>query len=137
MTDAGRSLILALALLAACSRAERDPRPTPESTSSRQQLFELRSGVWVNLHQRLYAETSFPGPAAPQHGFDRLVDAERETWESARAVYRRQIPERDQLTPLSPELAALNHRLSEQGDAADLTTAGIDPDFAMYLQAAA
>ncbi|HET9621398.1 MAG TPA: hypothetical protein VFP84_08540 [Kofleriaceae bacterium] len=126
--------IAALAL-AACAPAPVAPAPAPAS-----RLFDLRSSFWLDLHQRLYAESSAPAArqhAPPQDGAERFTPAERATWDAALAFYRRWLAERDFLTELTPPLVALNDHLHHQRDPSRLDAAGLDPALAAQLTAAA
>lgn len=134
MSDMSRLLkvVLSVALLAGCAT------PRAGAPAAQRRLFELRSGFWVNLHQRLMAETDPPRVrAAPQAGADAFTPEERTAWEAALAVYRRRIPERGPLTPLSDELVQLNQQLSSAEAAPHLQGTGVDPEMAGALQSAA
>ncbi len=106
---------IALATLATCACQPTAPAPANAWAAERAQpLFELRSSFWVNLHQRLYAETSDPGArqhARPQQGADAFSPAERATWNAALAFYQRWIPSREFLTELSDLESVERHKL--------------------------
>jgi hypothetical protein len=109
------------------------PAAAPKEPTVRHEsppLFDFHVDFWVNLHQRLYAETS---PRAPAGEGD-LADE----WRSALDVYRRELPERGMNRVFDdPRLVDLNRRLSAAGDAPTLSGAGIEPRLGAALEAAA
>jgi hypothetical protein len=109
------------------------PPPRPERA-----WFELGSHLWLNLHQRLFAETN-PARwrATAQAGADSFTPDERAAWDAALDLYRKRIPQRDPRTPLSDELVELNQRLANRVDEAPLTGSGIDDELNARLTAAA
>ena len=126
--------LLSLIVLASCAAGSHAPaRIAPAVTP----LLDLRSSFWINLHQRLYAETSPTRPASPQPGAEAFAPAERAIWEAALAFYRQQVPERTFATPLSDEQLEVKQRLAQQGNAADLHAAGLAPALTAQLEAAA
>src|SRR5438045_3954969 len=80
------------------------------SASIRAPLFDFHVGFWVNLHQRLYAESGRHGVREPLRA---ASAADQEIWERAVAVYRQHWRERDLLTLLEDEsLVRLNRQLA-------------------------
>jgi hypothetical protein len=131
-----RKLAIALILLGACARHANPPATgAVEATERPRQLFALHSSFWVNLHQRLYDETSLRGHASLQGGSASLGPDDRERWSAVLDFYRRRFPERDFGTPLP--LVDLNRQLAQQGDGPTLTAAGLDPELAQHLESAA
>jgi hypothetical protein len=120
-----RAPLLVLLLLAtACAAAP----PAPP-------LFDVHVGFWVNLHQRLYAESGQrPVP-------DRLVAAtpdEQAIWDGAVAAYRTRYPTRDVMTLLTnAELVRANQTLSLAEAAADLDATDVPAPLRAILAAAA
>jgi hypothetical protein len=109
------------------------PVQTPVESRPRPARFELHSGFWVNLHQRLYAEAAPPGRGGPPEVF-----TDDPAWSGAVAYYRGAFPVNDRLSLLFHEpLRALNIRLSSLADAADLRGSGLAPELSAPLEAAA
>jgi hypothetical protein len=103
-----------------------EPRPRPA-------LFEMHSGFWVNLHQRLYAEASPARPGAAPAGF-----TDEPAWTGAVEYYRGAFPVSEWLGLLDhAPLVAMNLRLSSLADAADLGGSGLAPELTAKLEAAA
>lgn len=102
-------LILALAVAA---RAQ----PAPKAND----IFDFRSGFWLNLHQFLWAEAA---SAAPKSG-------DSPEWQKALDYYRLEVVAQDSL---SPRMADLNNRLSQAGSGADLADSGVDSQIATVL----
>jgi hypothetical protein len=130
-----KSLVLAALLsLAACAAPVHETAPaTAHETAppAPVALFDFHVGFWVNLHQRLYAETSrgAPAPAAWQSD---------PAWQEALAAYRQAIPRRDFMTLLKDEqLVALNRELAAAENEPHVPAAHIDPALAAALERAA
>jgi hypothetical protein len=115
-----RSLLLFLAACGASAATPPVPMPRqPATPPAARPLFELHSSFWVNLHERLYAESD---PRVPSS------DPSSEAWATAIEAYRRRYPDRSLGGLFSDELVALRARLDAAGE--DETPAGIDPELA-------
>jgi hypothetical protein len=94
-------------------------------------LFDFHVDFWVNVHQRLYAETS---PRAPE---PLAWEAADPVWQGALGFYRGEFPERGFLTIMeNPRLVDCNRRLSVLGAGTDVRAAGVDAGLADVLSAA-
>jgi hypothetical protein len=115
---------------AAAPAASRAAAPEPAGA-----LFDFHIGFWVNLHQRLYAESGLrpvPDPLRAPAVEDQAA------WDTAVALYRQRFPQRDLLTLLTnEELARLNHELGSAEPASDLAASGVAPELRAALEAAA
>lgn len=136
-----RALVTGVFVLASCAT------PRPPATTSRPEvapvaapaaarpLFDFHVGFWVNLHQRLYAESGVrpvPDPLRASAAEDQAA------WDAAIALYRRRYPERGLLTLLShDELARLNHQLGSVEAAPDLSASEVAPELRAALESAA
>jgi hypothetical protein len=87
-------------------------------------IFDLRSSFWVNLHQFLCDQAMEKQP--PETG--------SAAWREAVAYYRREVTRHDHL---SDEMAALNNRLSQAGNADTVAGTGIDPKLTAVLESVA
>lgn len=83
-------------------------------------IFEFHNGFWVNLHQFLYHEATASKPESP----------DSPEWLAAIEYYRREIVPQGEM---SPELTAVNNRLSAAGSTTQLPAAGLDPGLAATL----
>jgi len=101
------SLVI-VALCLGC--AGRPPVPAAGPAAAPAPLFDFHVGFWVNLHQRLYAESGPRGVRAPLRA---ASAADQEAWDRALEVYRRRWRDRSLLTVLEDEtLVRLNRRLA-------------------------
>jgi hypothetical protein len=128
-----------VAFAAACA-TQAPPAPSAIARPATARLFAIRSSFWLNLHQRLFAETSDPHArqhAPAQAGAEAFTPAERATWDAALAFYRRWLADRAFFLELTDPLIAVNARLHEQADPDHLAAAGLDPALAAQLEAAA
>ena len=122
-----RYVLLLLVGCASATPAPVAPTPLPQAPVTKpddaaRPLFEFHSSFWVNLHERLYAESSTRVPSS---------DPSSPAWSAALDAYRKRYPDRGIEGLFSDQLVALRARL--QAAREDETPAGIDPE----LQAAA
>lgn len=131
-------------LLISCARPALHSRPPPAgqtaqlaSSSAREErlLFDLHIGFWVNLHQRLYAES---GPRPPREDPNATAAGGQEIWARAVDFYRRRYPERGLLTLLeNEELVRVNRQLAALENAPTLATETLPPELRTTLEMAA
>ena len=126
--------VLAAPVLPGCAAPQARPEGAPAA-----RIFELRSDFWVNLHERLFAETNPPHFAhlEEQEGAAAYTPDERAGWDAALALYRARFPERSILVTLEPPLSDLHRRLALQAERPDLAGAGLDAELASTLARAA
>src|SRR5579863_6423290 len=137
---------LALLLVAGCASTSPKPPPPnlpamnrasmpPLPAQSQQMLFAFHVGFWVNLHQRLFAESS---PRRPSELLRAATLEDQATWDAALDFYRRRWPERHLLTLIDDdELARLNRTLGQSEAAADLSRANVPAEVRATLESAA
>jgi hypothetical protein len=89
-----------------------------------QTIFDFRSNFWVNLHHFLYEQASAKTPAA----------SDSPEWQAAVDYYRREVVKHDLLTD---EMARINLRLSDLGNASSLQDSGLSAELAAVLKKAA
>jgi hypothetical protein len=113
---------LALALLVAgCAATPSSPRANRATAAP--SLFDFHVGFWVNLHQRLYAESS---PRPVRDPLVAATAAEQATWDGAVALYRARYPDRGILTQLfNDELRHADAALAAAEAAPDLAAADL------------
>ena len=105
------------------------------ATAAAHPLFDVHVGFWVNLHQRLYAES---GPRPPRAPLRAASPAAQAAWDRAVAFYRARWPDRSLLTLLeNDELVRANRALATAETAPDLAHAGLPAELRASLEAAA
>ena len=97
-------------------------------------LFAMRSAFWINLHQFLHA-TARGGDAPPPAAGGPLTPAERQAWERALALYRRDYARRDLL--FDQGMVRINLALSAAGNAPHLAAPTLPAALVSALEAAA
>lgn len=97
--------------------------------------FEFHVGFWVNLHQRLYEESS----ARPRPGaLELAVPADRDAWSRAVAFYRTRYPSRGFVSLLEDaELVRVNRELAKAERAGNLAAADLPAEVRSALEAVA
>jgi hypothetical protein len=124
-----------LMLVIGCAGSRAPSPPAPPGAPPPPALFELRVGFWVNLHQRLYAES---GPRPPPDRLQPAAAEDRERWERAVEWYRRRYPDRRFLTLLEhDELVRANRELARAGAATALAAGALPPELRATLEEAA
>jgi hypothetical protein len=104
---------------------------TASSAAAEPPLFDFRVNFWINLHQRLFAESSM---RAPPDRLQATSPAEQRVWDATLDWYRRRWPERTLHTLLSDDaLIRTQRQLAVAGDA----PSGVDAELAAQLAAAA
>src|SRR5262245_46484998 len=112
MSPSSRWLKQAMAKVAACLLVLACAGPRPKPAAPERPLFDIQVSFWVNLHQRLYAESGTRPPRDALHG---------PAWDRAVESYRQRFPDRGLLTLLENEELI---RLSRQDEVpADLAEA--------------
>lgn len=107
--------------------------------------YEFKIGMWRNLHHLLYAQ-ALSDPAAKRARkikldpndeaiFDALTQAERDTWNAARAYYVDKMIGKDLL--FDDEMRAIGIALSEAESSKLIATTDLPPDLRSVLQSAA
>lgn len=138
------SVAMLLLVLTGCVTS-RPPAPAPapvstgtgvtESTLAAERLFDFHVGFWVNLHQRLYAESGSRPPRDPLHA---TAASDQEVWNHAVELYRRRYVDRGFLTLLeNEELVRTNRRLAPAETSSDLASADLPADLRAALEEAA
>jgi hypothetical protein len=123
-----RWLIL-VALVGSCGHVA--PKPTKVAPPAEAPLFDFRVGFWINLHQRLFAES---GARTPAGCLTAQPPEQQAAWNAAVEWYRRRWPERSLGTVLTDEaLVQAERQLAVAVDA----PSGVDPELAATLLAAA
>jgi hypothetical protein len=112
---------LTLLVLAACASSP-PPPPTVPAVEERQALFDLRSTFWVNLHERLHAESSPRGRPS----------SDAPAWLAALELYRARFPVRGIEGLLNQEIVDVRRRLQDSAGRPD-----VDAELAAALLAAA
>ena len=111
--------------LAACGGTAAAPlaAPVPQAAATQpaagRPLFDFHSSFWVNLHERLYAESD---PRVPSS------DPSSPAWAAAVEVYRQRYSDRSIGGLFADELVALRGRLEAADE--NQTPSGIDPELA-------
>jgi hypothetical protein len=106
-------------------------RPYGETTT----LFDFHVGFWVNLHQRLFAESSSRPPRDVLHAES---PADEQAWAHAVEVYRHRYSERSFLMLLeNEELIGVNRSLARQESAPNLASAELPREIQDALEQAA
>jgi len=124
---------LLAAALVGCA-APRATAPTATAAPAKP-LFDFHVGFWVNLHQRLYAES---GPRPPREPLRAATPAAQAAWDGAVALYRSRYPDRGLITLLeNEELVVANRRLAAAESAPDLAGVALPAELRAALEAAA
>jgi hypothetical protein len=127
------ALVLVLGGCAAASPAASSPPAAVAHDAA--PLFDFHVGFWVNLHQRLYAESGQRPVPDPLRA---TTTQDQAAWDAAIALYRARYPERGLLTLLfNDELVQLNHQLGAAERMPDLAAAGLPPELRAVLEPAA
>jgi hypothetical protein len=129
--------IASVLVLAGCGAARPAASTTVAAASpaAPRALFDFHIGFWVNLHQRLYAESGLRPVPDSLHA---PMAEDQAAWDAAVALYRERYSQRGLLTLLTnEELARLNHQLGGAEAASDLAAAGVAPELREALESAA
>jgi hypothetical protein len=149
-----RSVIRSLVLLSLCACATAPPASAPtaptaptanSATSTAKEsdplarLFDVHVGFWVNLHQRLYAESGLSARSRPiPDPLRATAPADQETWDRAVAFYKGRYTDRGLVTLLfDKELSVVNRRLAALEAAPSLAESGLAAELVTALEAAA